>query len=549
MSCRLASFWRSSRHSHTGEFQCAICKRQAVSFPSAGKLWFEWRIVVSLEQSARSLMLCFVTTLFSQGQVVTTLVALSSKMGAAPQGTLIQGRNGDFYGTTKSDGADSGGTVIRVTTSGKVKVLHNFCALQGCPDGEYPVGGLVQGNDGNFYGTTSMGGTANVGTVFRLTASGKLTTLYSFCSQTGCTDGEYPEAGLIQGTDGNLYGEAVNGGAFGGGCGSYGCGTLFKITSQGVLTTLYTFCAQPNDNCTDGELPVGGLLQSSDGDFYGTTDSDGNSETCPNGCGTVFKVTSEGVLTTLYTFCSRQNCADGEAPESGVIEGRDGNFYGTTSAGGTQYCGPYGSGCGTVFRITGGGALTTLHTFDNTDGAQIWAGLAQGTDGNFYGTTYSGGAYNSCFGTCGTIFEMNSSGQLNTVYSFCAQADCPDGDNPLAGLVQGTDGKFYGATFQGGTDSFTCTFGCGTVFSVDMGLGPFVEPRPTSGAVKTKVLILGSDLTGATSVSFNNTPAKFKVVSSTEISTKVPKGATTGVVTVTIPNGTLSSDVAFRVTN
>jgi uncharacterized repeat protein (TIGR03803 family) len=214
-----------------------------------------------------------------------------------------------------------------------------------------------------------------------------------------------------------------------------------------------------------------------------------------------------------------------------------------------QYCGPYGAGCGTVFRITAEGALTTLHAFDDTDGAQVFAGVAQGTDGNFYGTTYSGGAYDSCFGTCGTIFEITPSGQLTTLYNFCSQANCADGDNPLAGLAQGTDGKFYGTTYQGGMDSFTCTFGCGTIFSVNVGLGPFVEPRPTSGVVKSNIVLLGTNLTGATGVSFNNTPAKFKVVSNTEIMTKVPKGATTGPVTVTTPSGVLISNVVFRVAN
>ena len=137
----------------------------------------------------------------------------------------------------------------------------------------------------------------------------------------------------------------------------------------------------------------------------------------------------------------------------------------------------------------------------------------------------------------------------STLYNFCTQANCPDGDNPIAGLVQGTDGKFYGTTYQGGLDSFTCTFGCGAVFSVNVGLAPFVEPRPASGAVKAKVVILGTNLTGATSVSFNNTPATFKVVSSSEITTRVPAGATSGPVKVTTPNGTFTSNVEFHVTN
>ncbi|HTR23616.1 MAG TPA: choice-of-anchor tandem repeat GloVer-containing protein [Terriglobales bacterium] len=491
---------------------------------------------------------CWATVL-SSGQSVTTLVALSSKQGVSPIRNLVQATDGNFYGTTEYGGAYGSGAVIRVSPGGTVKTLYSFCKQPNCTDGQTPGGSLLQASDGNFYGTTSQGGTANTGTVFKITKSGKLTSLYSFCSQSACSDGNYPGAGLIQATDGNLYGETANGGAYGGGCGSYGCGTLFEITTAGVLTTIYTFCVQPNDNCTDGELPMGGLLEASDGNLYGTTASDGNSDTCSNGCGTIFKLSPARLLTTLYTFCSKQNCADGTSPESGVIEGNDGNFYGTTNAGGMQYCGPYGFGCGTVFQLSPAGKLTALHSFDNTDGAQVFAGVVQGTDGNFYGTTYSGGANDNCFGTCGTLFSMTPTGSLTSLYDFCAQSNCPDGDNPVAGLIQGTNGQLYGMASAGGTDSFTCTFGCGTIFSLNMGLGPFVTPRPNAGPVKSKVVILGTDLTGTTNVSFNGVAAKFKVVSATEITTKVPKGATTGTLTVTTPGGTLKSNVAFRVTN
>jgi uncharacterized repeat protein (TIGR03803 family) len=473
-------------------------------------------------------------------QNFAAIASFDGTNGGAPQGDLIQGTNGSFYGTTLYNGANGGGTVFKISTAGKLKTIYNFCTQPGCADGQTATAGLVQAPDGKFYGTTQFGGAHNAGTVFQVTAAGKLANLYNFCSQVNCTDGAYPVGSLVQGADGNLYGASNAGGITGGACGSNGCGTIFKITSAGMLTTLYAFCSKPN--CTDGEIPVAGLVQGTDGNFYGTTAYSSN--TSPSG--TVFAITPAGKLTTLYQFCSQSNCADGSAPFGRLVQGVDGNFYGTTSQSGMPNCGVFGLGCGTVFKITPKGALTTLHTFDGTDGAYEWAGLAQGTDGNFYGATYYGGLL-SCTGGCGTIYKITSSGVLTTLYEFCSQTNCPDGDEPISSLMQSTNGNFYGTTYTGGTENFTCTFGCGTVFRLGMGLGPFVETEPTSGKVGTKVVILGNSLKGATSVSFNGTAATFKA-SATQIKTTVPSGATTGTVTVVTPSGTLKSNVAFRVT-
>jgi uncharacterized repeat protein (TIGR03803 family) len=251
------------------------------------------------------------------------------------------------------------------------------------------------------------------------------------------TDGAYPAGALVQGSDGNFYG--TTGGGANTNCSS-GCGTIFKITSSGTLTTLYSF------NGTDGAFPTAGLVQGVDGNFYGTTDQGGASNNCfvsfP-GCGTIFKITQSGTLNTLHSFSS----TDGAFPAAALVQGTDGNFYGTTDSGGAN-------NLGTVFQITPSGTLDSLHSFDSTDGANPYGALVQGTDGSFYGTTSSGGA-----NAWGAIFKISTAGLLTVLHSF----DGTDGGVPFAGLVQSTDGTFYGTTYQGGTNYV------GTVFSLSVG--------------------------------------------------------------------------------
>jgi uncharacterized repeat protein (TIGR03803 family) len=212
----------------------------------------------------------------------------------------------------------------------------------GKTNGAAPLAALVQGSDGNFYGTTSLGGNlslnngAGYGTVFQMTPAGVLTRLVSF---TGA-NGSYPSAGLVQGTNGSFYGTAEYGGNLSLNAG-YGFGTVFKMTPAGALTTLVSF------NLANGYNPSAGLVQGSDGNFYGTTDGGG-----AGGAGTVFKMTPAGVLTTLVAF----NGADGNSPQAPLVQGSDGNFYGTTGYGGAN-------GKGTVFQVTPAGALTTLVSF------------------------------------------------------------------------------------------------------------------------------------------------------------------------------------------
>jgi uncharacterized repeat protein (TIGR03803 family) len=339
------------------------------------------------------------------------------------------------------------------------QTLTTLHAFAGYPtDGASPYAGLVQATDGNFYGTTYAGGTSGncqggCGTVFRITPAGTLTTLHSF----DWYDGASPTGALVQGNDGNFYGTTYGGGA------DPHYGTVFKITPAGALTTLYSFCAQAN--CADGAMPYAGLVRAPDGNFYGTTLGGGSNNGCSlgvNGYGTVFKITPAGALTSLYSFCSQMNCADGEYPQAGLVQATDGNFYGTTPEGGG---GVYHQG-GTVFKITSSGTLTTLYNFCSlpacADGADSLAALLQGTDGNFYGTTIGGGAYCTANSGCGTVFKITPSGSLTTLHSF---DDTDDGKAPFARLVHATDGNFYGTTAFGANPACTTGLhGCGTVF-------------------------------------------------------------------------------------
>ncbi len=395
-----------------------------------------------------------------------------------------------------------------MTPGGMLMTLYSFCAQSGCTDGIGP-GQLVQGPDGNFYGTA--GGLNGHSIFFKITLSGMPTTLYTF--------GPSGEGGpVVQASDGTFYG------AYFGQPGL--AGNLFNLTNSvngWVYTDLYDFTGG-----IDGSFP-GPLVQTTDGNFYGTTAMGGASYGCGDlGCGTVFRVTPQGVLTTLYSFCIQLGCTDGAFPRGGLVQGSDGNLYGTTSAGGATW--------GTIFKITPGGALTTLHIFNGTDGSEPEGALIQGIDGNFYGTTAHGGNGNCSFG-CGTVFKITPGGTLTTLHSF----DGTDGLAPLAALLQGTDGNFYGMTSEGGANRV------GTVFSLSLGIAPFLETQPTSGNVGAPVIILGTNLTGSTSVTFNGTSATFNVVSPSEITTNVPTGATTGTVQVMTPGGTLTSNANFQV--
>jgi uncharacterized repeat protein (TIGR03803 family) len=488
-------------------------------------------------------LFCVATSVASSAQTFSSIASFMQNNGANPfYGPLVQGPNGDFYGTTYAGGTcllNGGcGTVFEVTPGGDLMTVYDFCLISNCADGELPTAGLVLATNGNFYGTASRGGTNKDGSAFEITPSGTFTSVYNFCAQPHCTDGANPE-GLLQAANGNFYGLTSSGGGKHSGEESTG-GTVVEITPAGELTTLHAFCStlESNGNCADGQGPVGALVQASSGIFYGTTLGGGPSTAsqCTEGCGTVFSITASGKLTTLYSFCpDNSTCVDGAHP-SALIQATDGNFYGAAHNGGAN-------GWGTVFKITPEGALTTVYNFCSqsncSDGFTPSGPLVQATDGNFYGI--AGG------GPGGEIFELTGAGELTKLYSFCSQAQCTDGSSPST-LMQATNGAFYGLTGHGGTDTAGCGGeGCGSVFSLATGLGPFVETTPKAAKVGAGVGILGNNLTGTTAVTFNGTAAEFRVVSSTLIEAKIPTGATTGTIEVTTPGGTLSSNVAFTV--
>jgi uncharacterized repeat protein (TIGR03803 family) len=468
------------------------------------------------------LALCGATAISLPAQTLTTLHAFAGypNDGSAPNAGLMQATDGNFYGTTYAGGTSGNcqggcGTVFRIAPGGTLTTLHSFDFY----DGASPSAALVQGTDGNIYGTT-YGGGANqyYGTVFKITPSGTFTSLYSFCAQANCADGSMPYAGLVRASDGNFYGTTLEGGS-NSGCslGSGSCGTVFKITPGGALTTLHNFCAQ--SGCADGGNPYAGLVQASDGNFYGTTFERG-----ANGYGTVFKITPSGTLTTLYSFCSQTNCADGQYAYAGLVQATDGDFYGSTSAGGG---GAYHQG-GTVFKITPSGTLTTIYNFCSqpncTDGDSSVARLVQASDGTLYGTTIHGGAYCVQNSGCGTVFKITPSGTLTTLHSF---DDTDDGKAPFAGLVHATDGNFYGTTAYGANPACTAGLGgCGTVFrlsgpppstttvtsspnpstfgqqvTITATVGPAGPPAPTGTVGFTSN---GTAISGCTSVTLNS---------------------------------------------
>ena len=464
-----------------------------------------------------------VSTNVAHAQTYSVLYNFGAASGDPSQpansGIVAQGRDGNLYSTTINGGTLNSGAVFKITPTGTVNVVYSFDPSALGPFN--PVSGLTLGTDGNFYGTTHGGGTSDDGTIFKMTPTGSVTVLHSF---TGFSDGYTPDAPPVQGTDGNFYGTTIRGGNSTA-CGN-GCGVVYKITPSGKFTTLYTF------DSTHGFGPRDPLVQGTDGNFYGTTFYGGSIG--GESAGVVFKITSAGKLVVLYNF----DGPHGQYPVGPLVEGTDGNFYGTTLAGGTN-------GDGVIFKITPSGNLTVLHSMNAaTDGYNPNAGLVQATDGNLYGANTYGGSLGD-----GTLFKITTKGSFSVLHNFNGTG----GLNPFVTPFQHTNGVIYGDTQLGGTGNVSpCIAGtgqasCGVFYSLNLGLHPFVSLLSTSGRAGQVVEILGSGLTGATSVKFGKGSASFAVVSSTYMTAVVPTTGTTGVVSVTTPSGTRVSSKNFKV--
>jgi uncharacterized repeat protein (TIGR03803 family) len=349
----------------------------------------------------------------------------SSPDGQSPWTGLTQGSNGNFYGVTYSGGANGLGTFFTVTPAGVETVLYSFG--NSSSDAQQPTAAVIQGTDGNFYGTTATGGANGDGSVFMITPAGVETVLYSFGSNTN--DGTTPYASLVQGTDGNFYGVTSAGGA-----GS--AGTVFMVTPAGAETVLYAF----NPNLSDGTQPAAALIQAADGNFYGTTPAGGNNE-----AGAVYQVTPAGVETVIYSFGTVPG--DGTSPYSALVQAANGMLYGNTYSGGAY-------SHGVVFTINYSGTESVIYSFGGTatDGSMPKDPLILGSDGNFYGTTTRGGT-----NTDGTVFSITPAGVETVLYSFGTPNN---GLYPASSLIQGANGSFYGTTISGGTN------GNGAIFTL-----------------------------------------------------------------------------------
>jgi uncharacterized repeat protein (TIGR03803 family) len=467
-------------------------------------------------------------TAAATAQTYTVLYNMGTVAGAPASptnpGIIAQGRNGALYSVTPTGcGAFSGfGTGFSITPQGKVKVLG---CLNQANDQAGPASGVTMGTDGNFYGSSNGGD--YYGSVWKMSAAGKFTTYGVFSAPPNVFT---PLTPPVLGMDGSFYGTAEEGGTAGL-CtyGFGGCGGVYKIQSSGKgYKLLHSF------DQTNGANPYAPLLLGTDGNFYGTMYYGGTVNGIFRNSGVVFKMTPSGQYTVLYVFCALANCDDGANPVPGLTQATDGNFYGTTEYGGT---GTGGFRYGTIFTITPAGQLTVLYNFCSvascTDGALPYGGLVQATDGNFYGTTVYGGTHNY-----GTIFQLTPSGKYTVLYNF----DYTTGAYPEVTLVQHTNGILYGDTSQGGTARK------GVFFSLGMSLPPFAKLVTWWGKVGSTVEILGQGFSGATSVSFNGTPATtFKATGDTYLTATVPAGATSGYVAVVTAKGTLTSNQVFHV--
>ncbi len=456
----------------------------------------------------------------AQAQTVTTLYTFNSNSTNTaptfPEGVLAQGQDGSFYGISQSGNGCCQGIFYKIDSTGVLTSLHEMAQTEGTT-----CLGLTLGTDGNFYGTCAQGGIQNGnpgGTIFKVTPAGALTVLHSFPEVGSTTDGCTPNSPPIQGTDGNFYGFAL-------GCGANSVGMAYKFTLAGVYTQLYSF----KGGSSDVEYPYGAPVQGSDGNFWGMGNQGGSNTGC-GGCGGVFKMTPAGKETLIYSF---NGSTDGQAPYDSLIQGSDGNYYGTTLGGG-------GTFLGTVFKLTPKGVETVLHNYsDQTQGAFPRLPLTQGPDGVLYGiaTDCAGGGCSQA-----GLFDITTKDVYSTLYLY--PIGQPNTLQPSSPLLLSTNGTLYGTTAQGGQHV------AGTFYSLSTTYKPFISlVNVRSGKEGVQVGILGQGFTSSSVVEFGGTVATTKALTgSTFILATVPTGALTGKVTVTTGSTILSTLSTFKIT-
>lgn len=446
------------------------------------------------------------TAVPSQGQIPVPSVLYHFQAAPTdadfPAGAIAQGRDGNLYGSSQARGANGTGGVWFITPTGVETLLASF------PSTYSNCNGLTLGMDGNFYGACVSGGANSLGLIFKVTSAGVLTDLHDFDN----TAGDYTPTGApVLGPDGNLYGSTLG-----------SCGNIYRISTAAVYKNLLTLNGSSNV-CLPSVLTFG-----SDGNLYGAA----SVASTTGNRGGVFRISTTGVFKLLYGFVD----ATGWGESSGVILGKDGQLYGTTSFGGAN-------GNGDIYKVTPTGVITDLLNINSVaDGADNGNNLLQASNGNFYGASAGGGVGNQ-----GALYELTSS-DVFSVYLLQSATNTTLGDNPTAPLTQHTNGTLFGTTYTNGS-SDNSSFGA--FFSLNINASPFISlvTPVAAGKETTQVGILGQGFSSTSVVKFGGTAATKKTLTgSTFILATVPAGALTGKVTVTTGSTTLSTAANYKIT-
>ena len=391
-------------------------------------------------------VLCLMAVAARGGVTFTNLVSFTGTGGACPGAGpycgLVLGADGNFYGTTSQGGSYNLGTVFQVTPGGVFTSLVSFNGTNGAT----PYAALTPASGGILYGVTWAGGVSNWGTIFLITTNGGFTSLFSFTGTNNPWQGSSPAAALVPDGAGNFFGTADYGGSTNASYGGYGFGSVFELATNGTVTAPVIL------GNTNGAFPSGGLVFGKDGNFYGTTRWGG--QNVPGtllGYGTIFKLNPDGTFTNLYKFTGG---SDGGFIYAGLVQGSDGWLYGGAFQGGSA------GGYGTLFKVSTNGNFVPLHSFSSSERGTPYAGMMEGGDGNFYGTAY--GVY---AGGNGSVFQLTPGGAFTNLAFF----NGANGSYPAGVLVQGLDNNFYGTTASGGANSL------GTIFRLSVPMPAVVK--------------------------------------------------------------------------